>query len=438
MSISISKDLVGVIKASNEKGTKPYDTQATVTRVEGQTAWVHIPGGVDETPVKRTISAKKGDVVQIRVSGGSAFILGNASSPPTDDTQAFRAQGIAGAAKEIAEASEREAKRASLAADSAEKAAGRAWDKAGEAETAADEAKDAAREANKASSGALTQLSVVEDVVGTLSWISEHGTYVLTQDTEVIPGKHYFEKQGDVYNIIINPSGDPSSEGYFELSGIDEAITNYVSTHLALTNEGLWVVNDTESYKVLLSSEGMKVFDSQGLPVSMFGESIEFSSTRPQHIGGDDAYITFYDSDNDGVPDAINIGGSNVTVLGNRSLADIASACDVAEEDRDYIRQHFKMDEDGFTVSENLNGSETGVRVVLKGDRLSFYHGPAEVAYISDQRLYISQSVVLQQIDVGIKQTEVDIHGDPGKGQWSWKVHENANGENNLYLKWLG
>ena len=24
-----------------------------------------------------------------------------------------------------------------------------------------------------------------------------------------------------------------------------------------------------------------------------------------------------------------------------------------------------------------------------------------------------------------------------GKGQWSWKVHE-YNGENNLYLKWLG
>ena len=357
--------------------------------------------------------------------------MGNASSPPTDDTQAFIASGIA-------EKAEVDAKRAQDAANSAESAAEQAWTKAGEAEMAAGEASESAAAANKAASGALTQLSVVEDVVGTLTWISEHGTYVLTQDTEVVPGKHYFEKQGDVYNLIINPSGNPSTEGYYELSGVDEAVTNYVATHLALTNEGLWVVNDSGSYKVLLSNEGMKVFDPDGLPVSTFGESIEFSSTRPQHIGGDDAYITFYDSDNDGVPDAINIGGSNGTVLGNRSLADIASACDVAEEDRDYIRQHFKMDEDGFTVSENLNGSETGVRVVLKGDRLSFYHGPAEVAYISDQRLYISQSVVLQQMDVGIKQTEVDIHGDPGKGQWSWKVHENANGENNLYLKWLG
>ena len=429
--MSVSKDLIGVIRYSGQREVKAYDTQAQVTRVEGQTAWVHIPGGVDETPVKRTINAKQGDVVQVRISDGSAWLMGNASSPPTDDTQAFIASGIA-------EKAEVDAKRAQDAANSAETAAEQAWTKAGEAETAAGEASLSAAAANKAANGALTQLSVVEDVVGTLTWISEHGTYVLTQDTEVVPGKHYFEKQGDTYNLIINPSGNPSTEGYYELSGVDEAVTNYVATHLALTNEGLWVVNDSGSYKVLLSSEGMKVFDPEGLPVSTFGESIEFSSTRPQHIGGDDAYITFYDSDNDGIPDAINIGGSNVTVLGNRSLADIASACDVAEEDRDYIRQHFKMDEDGFTVSENLNGSETGVRGVLKGDRLSFYHGPAEVAYISDQRLYISQSVVLQQMDVGIKQTEVDIHGDPGKGQWSWKVHENANGENNLYLKWLG
>ena len=118
--------------------------------------------------------------------------------------------------------------------------------------------------------------------------------------------------------------------------------------------------------------------------------------------------------------------------------SDIEEAFEVADGNRNYISQHFRMDDSGFTVAESLNGSETGVRVVLKGDRLSFYHGASEVAYISDQRLYISQSVVLQQMDVGVKQTETDVKGDPGKGQWSWKVHENAEGKNNLYLKWLG
>lgn len=328
--MSISKDLVGVIKASKEKGTRPYDSQATVTRVEGSTVWVHIPGGVDETPVKKTISAKKGDIVQVRISGGSAYLLGNASNPPTDDTQAFKARDTAIEAKGIAERSEQEAKRAKQAADSAEKAAGRAWQKAGEAEEAADEAKESAATANRAANGALTQLSVVEDVVGTLTWISEHGTYALSEDTEVIPGKHYFEKIGDVYNIIVNPSGDPSSEGYFELSGIDEAVTNYVSTHLALTNAGLWVVNDNRSYKILLASDGMKVYDAQGNLVATFGESISFSSTRPQYIGGEDAYIIFYDSNNDGVPDAINIGGSKVLIGGNKKLSDVLTSLDIS------------------------------------------------------------------------------------------------------------
>lgn len=86
-----------------KKGTTAYDTQATVTRVDGDTLWVHIPGGVDETPIQRTIAASEGDVVQVRVSGGSAFAIGNASAPPTDDREAFVAQGQAGKAQKTAD-----------------------------------------------------------------------------------------------------------------------------------------------------------------------------------------------------------------------------------------------------------------------------------------------------------------------------------------------
>ena len=82
------KDLIASLKTAGKPKTSAYDTTATVTRVEGGTAWVHIPGGVTETPVKLTISAKAGDNVQVRVSGGRAFMVGNASAPPTDDTVA--------------------------------------------------------------------------------------------------------------------------------------------------------------------------------------------------------------------------------------------------------------------------------------------------------------------------------------------------------------
>lgn len=84
----IGKDIMSAMKKATEHGTSAYDTTAEVRRIEGDTAWVHIAGGVDETPVKLTVSAKAGDSVQVRVGGGRAWITGNATAPPTDDRQA--------------------------------------------------------------------------------------------------------------------------------------------------------------------------------------------------------------------------------------------------------------------------------------------------------------------------------------------------------------
>lgn len=78
-----------------EEKTKPYDTTAKVTRIDGDTVWVHIDGGVDETPVRKTIDASEGDIVQVRVGGGTAFLVGNATAPPTDDTTANYAYDVA-------------------------------------------------------------------------------------------------------------------------------------------------------------------------------------------------------------------------------------------------------------------------------------------------------------------------------------------------------
>lgn len=121
--MSVVKEFVSVIKSADKKGTKPYDTQATVTRVEGNTAWVHIPGGVDETPIKMTISAKAGDTVQVRVSGGTAWMTGNATAPPTDDTQAIKANDTAVKATKKAEKATQQAEVAKYVADSAKQVA---------------------------------------------------------------------------------------------------------------------------------------------------------------------------------------------------------------------------------------------------------------------------------------------------------------------------
>lgn len=80
-----------VMKKTEKTKTLPYDERAVVKRIDGNIAWVHIPGGIDETPVQLTVDAKAGDLVQIRVSGGRAWITGNATAPPTDDTVAKEA-----------------------------------------------------------------------------------------------------------------------------------------------------------------------------------------------------------------------------------------------------------------------------------------------------------------------------------------------------------
>ena len=93
MDRQLIKTIVDAVRAADRRQTSPYDTQATVTRVEGNTAWVHIPGGVSETPVRMTVDAKAGDTVQVRVSNGRAHLTGNATAPPTDNTLAQKVQG---------------------------------------------------------------------------------------------------------------------------------------------------------------------------------------------------------------------------------------------------------------------------------------------------------------------------------------------------------
>lgn len=116
------KTLTEAIQLSKE-GTKPYDAVAEVVRVEGDTAWCHIVGGIDETPVRMTIAAQEGDTVQVRVSGGRAWITGNQSAPPTDDTVAHVANKSAKEAKKTADDAQVMAENAEEVASKANEAA---------------------------------------------------------------------------------------------------------------------------------------------------------------------------------------------------------------------------------------------------------------------------------------------------------------------------
>lgn len=98
----IKRDIMSAMR-SNKPRTSAYDTTAEVLYVDGETAWVRIPGGAPETPVDLSVAAKQGDIVQVRVANGRAWINGNNTAPPTDDTVANAAHVVATATHEAVE-----------------------------------------------------------------------------------------------------------------------------------------------------------------------------------------------------------------------------------------------------------------------------------------------------------------------------------------------
>ena len=238
-----------------------------------------------------------------------------------------------------------------------------AGEKAQEAIDSAKSAESSATSANASANNALEQLSVIENVVGVLDLLSKHGTYAEITDTEAVAenGKWYFVRSGtgttaDPYTYsVANLNVGDSVTGYYELTDIDQAVTNYVSSHLALTDDGLSLQQDGSDYRILISTDGLKIIGANGATVASYGAD---------------------------------------TIIGN----------------------------------------QTGFHVKMDGTELGFYQGAQRVAYINNNQLYITQSVVLQQMDLGTSVV------DGGLGQWSWKVHPNGEtpSRNNLNLKWIG
>lgn len=314
-----SKDLIDLIQRGPKSKTSAYDTTATVRRIENDTAWVHIAGGVDETPVRMTINASEGDNVQVRVSGGDAFLIGNGTAPPTDDTTAnianvkatdsynnsVMALSEVETAKTAAEQAEAEAVRASVASASAQSSADAAQASANIAQASADSASQGATETQNYARMAMSQLSIVENVVGVLELVSQNGEYELTEDAEVMLDKWYFTRSGTspnyVYSIVNNPTGNPSTQGWYEIVNIDKAIQNYVSSHLVLDERGLWLQHSGGSTKLLLSpNNGLTFFNGNNEQIAQYGsEAIIGAPTGFNiRIGGTNNEIGFYQGSN--------------------------------------------------------------------------------------------------------------------------------------------
>lgn len=221
-------------------------------------------------------------------------------------------------------------------------AAAEADRKAGLAAQAASEAKDSADTASLYATSALGQLGVVQDVIGVLTWASEHGTFERTSDASVQEGKVYFtyDSQTGDYAPVVDPQASALST-YYELT-VDEAMDDFIMSHLAVTSRGLWVLPSGintgsvtpasgeamadararlgSNYKMLLANDGTYIYDGSGIIVAQYkGDGITYAEGRSFHIGSNDAYI-LYTPASGSTPAKIVIGGSNIQLGSSKTL----------------------------------------------------------------------------------------------------------------------
>lgn len=282
MSKALSK-LAALLKSNQKIAGSDYT--ATVTRVEDGIAYVQMSGAeITDTPVAMTINAAAGDKVRVRVNGGKAWLVGNDAHPPTDDTKATAAHGIAVSANNRAEEAYYDAEAARQSAIIAGEAAG--------------SAQRSAATANTAANNALLGLSTLEHVVDTVNWFAAHKK--ASTDTTVDSSKTYYiydSATGTLTEVIPEGTENPSEEGWYEL---DEAIANYVAAHVATTVDGLSVVGTPTGYRVLISTgngsydPGIYLIDGSGNVVASYGETARIGKEDEAHIdiGADSIEMT--------------------------------------------------------------------------------------------------------------------------------------------------
>lgn len=233
----IKKDFLSAMKESGKDKTKPYDTSATVTRIEGKTAWVHINGGIDETPVQLTIDAKAGDTVKVRVSGGQAWLTGNGTAPPTDDTTATVAKV--------------EAKKANVLADLAKKTA----DQAGKTAT------------NYLSWSSDYGLIVSEDATEDVTEMTGGSTRVTSEGVSIYKGLIRLAMFGAT--VLIGRATEYAVE--IAASAVSFIKNNTVVAKL-YQDTGETVLEDYDSKnKLILGTGGMRLCDDQGQGLTVSG-----------------------------------------------------------------------------------------------------------------------------------------------------------------------
>ena len=332
----------------------------TVQSTASGNVYVLVDGNDEPTPCSAVAATTApGNRVAVRVdANGHGELLRNYSDPSASSAElgtvsqaaadAVASANVAAdaASEALASATQAasDASAASSAAASASSAAASATSAAAIADGKATDAAAAASAAQLSADVAAYQLSALQDVVGTVDWISEHGEYMLTTDSEVVDGHVYYTLEGGdyslttdlalnphrqyytrsgsgteldpyVYEPVANPDvseigsyyerrrptatvvAEPTDEGlsgYFVLD-VSESVQNFIASHVYLLDDGLYVADSASGYKARIGSGSFDVIAPDTTVVASFGqETFIGASGKPVCVKLTGDGMTFY------------------------------------------------------------------------------------------------------------------------------------------------
>ena len=441
-------------------------------------AWVLLPGATSPTPVKRmAVEAKQGDTVSVTVGNGRATVDSNISNPSaglagvkkvektandakstavqaidyasaaqaaalaasqgaeTAAAKAEEAQESADTAHAAAETAIADAATAHEAADAAVQDAAIANDAASRAQESADEAQASANTAAGMANAAGASLAEVENVVGVLNWITQHGSFVLTSDEAPMDGKLYYTLEGGEYALTEDTAlvehkqyyAEDGEGGYVPVTSPDVSeIENYYErSGMGVLKVDSPVAGDIGTYYEAWVGDSVQNYIASHLWLDDYGLNLTV----------DASYVPTQDTE--------PVDGKTYYVLENGVFTPVSSpvAADMATyyEKKNY-RLHegtvdgtkpmglYVLDDAGASVSmfgETVRiGAESGTHVVIAENRMSFIANGQEVAYVAiddngESVFYMTKAIIVQDLRFG---------------NWQWKSKDNGN----LVLKWMG
>lgn len=274
------------------------------------------------------------------------------------------------------------------------------------------------------------KINALDDIDTRISGISSD----ITNLDEEMNGKPFYQytTNGTTYDVWYD---EEDEEYYYDLNGVKTAVSfsdldRDINDNLIIVRRDSVVDNITDSINEI-STDLQEVTD---YALTVQGKIKVSDAVLIGDKDGSNIYITEGDyiltSDT-----TVNVDKTYYIIVDGQYI-EVATPID--EELSTYYELYYDAgvhifnngQEVGFYGSVAQIGSKTGFHIEINGTELSFYEGNQKVAYISNQQLYITQSVVLQQMDLGLSEAS------GGFGQWSWRVHKNSAGKNNLYLKW--